>query len=402
LHRAGLIVVVVAACTRAAAHDMSGMDMSHMDMSHADMSGMDMGTGLLGAYPMTRDASGTSWQPDAAPHHALHEEVGGWELMAHAALDLVYDSQSDGGDTQWFVEGMAMGEARRSLGDGDMLAFRAMLSPDPFMGRRGYPLLLASGETADGRTPLVDRQHPHDLVMELAATYNHALSAKDSLFVYAGYPGEPALGPTAFLHRASGMDIPEAPIGHHWLDSTHITFGVATAGFVHDDWKLEVSRFTGREPDQDRFDFDEARFDSTSARLSWNPDAHWSLQASWGYLKSPEQLQPAQNEVRYTASAQYVDGPFAATLAWGHKLDSDAVLLEGEYRPDERWTLFLRAESLRNSEEFGDAQKIAPGAIYDIPFGEHAVVGLGALYDFDFARGIDPHGAMVFTRFALR
>src|SRR6185312_16362308 len=222
------------------------------------------------------------------------------------------------------------------------------------------------------------------------------------VFVYAGYPGEPALGPTAFLHRASGMDIPEAPISHHWLDSTHITFGVATLGFVHGGWKIEVSQFTGREPDQDRFDFDSARFDSTAARLSWNPDAHWSLQASWGFLKSPEQLAPAQNEVRTTASAQFADGPFAATLAWGHKLDGDALLLEGEYKPDESWTLFLRAEALRGSEDFGDAQKVSPGAIYDIPLGEHGLVGLGALYDFDFGPKGGPHGAMLFTRFALR
>ncbi len=197
------------------------------------------------------------------------------------------------------------------------------------------------------------------------------------------------------------MDIPEAPISHHWLDSTHITFGVATLGFVHGDWKIEASRFTGREPDQQRFDFDPARFDSTAARLSWNPDAHWSLQASWAYLASPEQLLPAQNETRYSASAQYVEGAFAATLAWGHKLDSDALLLEGEYRID-RWTLFLRAESLRNSEDFGDASKIAPGVIYDIPAGEHAVIGLGGLYDFDFTSGSDPHGAMLFARFAVR
>jgi hypothetical protein len=277
-----------------------------------------------------------------------------------------------------------------------------MLSPDPFMGARGYPLALAAGETADGKTELIDRQHPHDLVMEMAASYGHAFSNDDGAFLYVGYPGEPAVGPPAFLHRASGMDIPEAPISHHWLDSTHITFGVATLGFVHDGWKIEVSQFTGREPDQDRFDFDAARFDSTSARLTWNPGAHWSLQASWGFLKSPEQLSPRQNEVRYTASAEYADGPFAATFAWGHKLGSDALLFEGEYRPADAWTVFLRAEALRHSEAFGDAEKIASGAIYDLPAGEHAAIGLGALYDFDFASGSNPRGAMIFTRFAVR
>jgi hypothetical protein len=33
------------------------------------------------------------------------------------------------------------------------------------------------------------------------------------------------------MHRPSQHD-PDAPIGHHWQDSTHITFGVATLGAV--------------------------------------------------------------------------------------------------------------------------------------------------------------------------
>ena len=383
-------------------------------MSGADMSGMhhDMGapmTGLFGSYPMTRDASGTSWQPDAAPHEGLHATLDGWELMGHAAFDLVFDSQSGPrGDTQWFVQGMMMGAARHTLGEGDTLNLRLMLSPDALMGRRGYPLLLASGET------LIDRQHPHDLVMELAGSYTHVFSSDDSAFLYLGYPGEPALGPPAFLHRASGMDIPEAPAAHHWLDSTHITFGVATLGVVHDDWKVEVSRFTGREPDQDRFGFDTARFDSTAARLTWNPSAHWSLQASWGFLKSPEELAPSLNETRLTASAEYVDGPFAATLAFGHKQLSDgtglnAWLLEGEYKPDADWTVFARAETVENDELFASgtvetADKLSLGLIRDWRVGAHALVGLGGLYDFDIAPagspsyGGGPHGAMLFLR----
>jgi hypothetical protein len=373
----------------ARAHDMS--DMPDMDMSTPM-------TGVLGAYPMTREASGTSWQPDAAAHDMFQTSLDGWELMGHAMLDGVFDSQSGRrGDTQWFVEGMAMGAARRDLDAGDVLNLRLMLSPDALMGARGYPLRLAGGETADGTTPLIDRQHPHDLVMEMAGSFSHALSDGDGIFVYGGYPGEPALGPPAFLHRASGMDIPEAPISHHWLDSTHITFGVATVGFVHDDWKLEVSRFTGREPDQQRFDFDPARFDSTAARLTWNPDAHWSLQASWGYLVSPEQLAPRQNETRYTASAEYIDGAFAATLAWGHKLESDAVLLEGEYRMG-GWTALLRAEHLRHSEFFGDADKVSPGLVHDWRVSGHARLGLGGLLDFDFTQGGRAHGAMLFAR----
>ncbi len=397
------------------AGDMQGM--SGMEMS--DMAS----TGLLGSYPMTRDASGTSWQPDAAEHHGIHAMLDDWMLMGHMRLVGVYDTQSGPrGADQTFLAGMLMGAARRDFGADDTLNFRVMLSPEPFMGRAGYPLLLQTGETANGATSLIDRQHPHDLLMELAASYSHRLSQSDSVFLYVGYPGEPALGPPAFMHRASAMDMPDAPISHHWLDSTHITFGVITAGFVHNDWKVEVSQFTGREPDQFRFDFDAARFDSTSARLSWNPDSHWALQASWGFLKSPEQLTPTVNETRYTASAQYVlplgdDSSWASMLAFGRKqlsggVSLDAFLAETEYKFD-AWTIFARAESVQNNELFTSGtvqtvEKVSLGAIHDWRVVEHATIGLGGLYAFNFvpsaqtsSYGSDPHGAMVFARLNL-
>ncbi len=318
--------------------------MSGMDMGKAGKPAMAM-QGMLGNYPMARESSGTSWQPQAAPGMGLMTMADSWMVMGEARLTGQLDSQSGPrGASQAFETGMAMVMATRSLSDADTLGLRAMVSSDPLMGRRGYPLLLATGETADGVTTLVDRQHPHDLFMELAATLSHRFGEQDSVFVYGGYPGEPALGPSAYMHRISGMDIPETPISHHWLDSTHIAFGVATAGFVHADWKLEVSQFTGREPDQYRFNFDPARFDSTAARLSYNPDSHWSIQVSAGFIKSPEQLTPTINESRITASATWFQplddhGSLAATLAFGHKHLSDGVgesagLLETEYKPD--------------------------------------------------------------------
>ena len=229
-------------------------------------------TGALGSYPMSRDASGTSWQPDVSPHVMGHVMRGDWMLMGHTMLNGVYDWQ-DGprGDTQSFLSGMAMVSARRDLAEGDALTLRAMLSPDPFMGKRGYPLLLAAGETADGETPLIDRQHPHELFMELSGTYAWRLDEDRSAFLYAALPGEPAFGPPAFMHRMSTIASPEAPITHHWLDSTHIVFGVVTAGWVQDAWKFEASQFTGREPDENRYDIEKPRMDSTSLRASWNP-----------------------------------------------------------------------------------------------------------------------------------
>jgi hypothetical protein len=397
--------------------------LAQMSMGNMPVENM-AATGILGHYPMTRDGPGTSWQPDESPHAELHATAGDWMLMGHVMLFGVYDTQSGPrGADMAFVEGMLMGAARRDLANGDTLNLRAMLSPDSQMGRSGYPLLLAGGETANGITPLIDRQHPHDLVMELAGSWAHRLDSDGSVFLYVADPGDPALGPAAFMHRASGMDIPAAPIMHHWLDSTHITFGVLTGGFVHNDWKLEVSQFTGREPDQYRYDFDSLRLDSTSARASWNPDPHWSLQASWGHLNSPEQLAPEINENRTTASATWVSefadaSSLAATLAWGWKQQSDGadlngVLLESEYR-FEPWTVFARTEWEQNNEldAFGRARSVSDltlGAIHDWPIAEHWKAGLGALYAFDFVSstivpsyGGDPHGFMGFVRLATR
>jgi hypothetical protein len=250
--------------------DMPGMD--HGNMNDGKMSGMGHGghemKGFLGPYGMGREGSGTSWQPDTSPHQGIHAQYGEWMTMWHAMFNGVYDNQGGPrGDTKTFVSGMVMAMAQRQV-EASTFGFRAMMSPEPFMGANGYPNLLATGETADGRTHLVDRQHPHELFMELAATYSYQFAKTSSVYLYAGLPGEPALGPSAFMHRTSGLDNPEAPITHHWLDSTHIVFGVLTAGVVLDTVKLEASTFRGREPDQYRFDIEAPKFDSYSARAS--------------------------------------------------------------------------------------------------------------------------------------
>ena len=196
------------------------MDNSKMTMPMGAQTGHEAMVGALGPYPMERESSGTAWQPDASGHAGLMSMSGGWMLMAHGVLNLVYDHQSrPRGNDKAFASGMLMGMASHPLGNGTV-QFKAMFSPDPLMGPRGYPLLLASGETANGRDRLIDRQHPHDLFMELSGSYSYRLSSTDSVFLYFGLPGEPALGPPAFMHRFSAMDNPEAPITHHWLDST--------------------------------------------------------------------------------------------------------------------------------------------------------------------------------------
>jgi hypothetical protein len=395
-------------------------------LSTAYADSMDhMMTGALGSYPMSREASGTSWQPDSSTHGGLYAMTDDWMLMGHALFNGVYDwQQGPRGDTDTFLSGMVMGMASRHFDSGDTLQFRAMLSPEPLMGKSGYPLLLATGETANGTTPLVDRQHPHDLFMELSAAYSHALSSKDSVFLYAGLPGEPAFGPPAFLHRLSILDSPEAPITHHWLDSTHISYGVVTTGFVHDTWKIEASRFRGREPDQFRYNIENGALDSTSARLSWNPTQEWSLQASWAHQVSPEQLEPTKDENRVSASAIYTrqlaeHTLWSTTLAWGRRRSTDSqalngYLLESAVKPTEMWTVFARAERERNNEldAPGPAPaaylvgKISVGVIRDFRIALHVKIGAGALYAFNFVPqtlaplygSADPQGAMAFIR----
>jgi hypothetical protein len=381
-------------------------------------------TGALGPYAMARESSGTAWQPDASEHQGLHVMSGDWMLMAHGVLNLVYDRQSGPrGDDKAFASGMVMGMARRPLGNGT-LQLRAMLSPDPSMGARGYPLLLASGETANGTDRLVDRQHPHDLFMEVSASLSQNVGAKSSVFLYAGLPGEPAFGPAAFMHREAILDSPEAPISHHWLDSTHITFGVVTAGVVLNRVKLEASRFNAREPDQHRWDIETGPLDSTSVRLSWNPARSLSLQGSWGRFVDPEQLERGGDQTRWSASALWADDiapgwKAAATLAWGrksaHAHDDDALVAEASLK-HAGWTVFGRGEMTENRELTALADgpaytvgKVSVGAARDFTIADHLAIGPGALFSVNFVPhgladaygGRNPTGAMAFVRLKL-
>lgn len=407
--------------------DHSSMD--HSAMNHATMS--DHGrhqmamTGALGSYPLERESSGTAWQPDASEHAGLMAMKGDWTLMAHGALNVVADHQSDAhGDDKLFASGMVMGMARRRLGNG-MLQFRAAVSPDPLMGKRGYPLLLASGETANGQDRLIDRQHPHDFFMELSASVSQNVGPRGSLFLYGGLPGEPAFGPPAFMHREAIMDSPEAPISHHWLDSTHISFGVLTAGVVMDRVKVELSRFNAREPDQHRWNIETGRLDSTALRLSWNPTAELALQGSWGYFKDPEQLEPGVNQRRWSASLLYAremapGWKLAGTLAWGRKTvehhDDDALVAEAAVK-HAAWTVFGRGEMTENrelldTEEHGPAYrvgKVSVGVVRDFRVAPNMSLGLGGLVSLNVIPkglaalygGRNPMGAMGFVRLKL-
>jgi hypothetical protein len=374
---------------RHAAHDEPAMHDGHTQMP-----------ALLGPYPMSREASGTSWQPDATPFPGRSHQWGGWHGMTQAAVNLAYaDASGPRGDHDTFAQSMAMAMAARPLGDG-RLGLRAMLSLDRWgVGRSGYPLLFQTGETADGRIPLIDRQHPHDLFMELAVSYAHPVGEQASLFIYAGLPGEPALGPPTYMHRASGMDNPEAPLGHHWLAATHISFGVVTLGWVWRDLKLEASAFNAREPDHVRTNIETGALDSWAARISYNPNERWSMQLSHGELDSPEQLEPGVDAARSTASVihhrPFDRGHWQTAAAWGRNDKrpgeaTDAWLLESAVVIDDVHTLFARVEHVDKDELFRHDEplhgqrfaigKATLGVVHDFRRGPFGRFGIGAQY----------------------
>ena len=373
-----------------------------------DMGGMSMPmNGYLGPYAMSREASGTSWQPESTPDDGIMFSQGDWMGMVHGFADFIYDDQGgDRGHDKFYSSNMLMAMASRPLGAGTW-GLRGMFSLEPAtISKSGYPLLLQTGETANGRDPLIDHQHPHDFLMELATTYSVPVGPDASVFGYFGLPGEPALGPPAFMHRFSGMDIPEAPITHHWLDSTHVDFGVATLGGTWKDWKLEGSVFTGREPDQKRWGFDSPKFDSYSTRLTYNFSKDWSAQVSYGWIHSPEQLEPDVDQQRATASVSYnkawADNDWQTTFAWGLNRndpgnDLNAFLLESTVNFHKTHTIFARVENVEKDELFEEdapqhgeifnVTKLTAGYIYDFPQWHHLQWGIGTDASVDFLPG---------------
>ena len=309
--------------------DMPGMEMpagAPMKMgSLLVMSGDEMGISVGGSEtnftPMGAMGSGTSWQPSSAPLYMSHKQSGDWLLMFHYNLFAGVNRQGGPrGATKFESANWFMPMAYHKLGNGT-LQLRGMFSFEPFtFPRGGSPLLFQTGETYKGR-PLIDRQHPHDLVMELSAQYTLAIGDRTTWFTYLGYPGEPALGPVAFMHRASASENPSATLAHHLQDSTHISFGVLTSGFTYRWLKLEGSLFNGREPDEHRYDFDAHKWNSRSARISVMPNRNWTAQVSYGFLRSPENQEPDIDVRRATASVQYnkkIDrGNWASAFIWG-------------------------------------------------------------------------------------
>ncbi len=344
--------------------DTTKSNMGSMDEMPMDSMQM-MSSSFSRNLPMNRNGSGTSWQPDSTPMYAYMVHAGKWNFMFHGSVYLRYTYQDINkagkrGDKQldapnWF---MAMGQ--RKVGKRGLFHFGAMFSLDRLTeGGNGYPLLFQTGESWNGRK-LIDRQHPHDLFSELSIAYTHMINKDVDITGYIGYPGEPAIGPTAFMHRISAFNNPDAPLGHHWQDATHITFGVATFGIRYKKFKLEGSSFTGREPNENRYNFDTPKFDSYSYRLSFNPTSNISMQVSRAFINSPEELEPGINIWRTTASISYnvmlgKESHFTNTFVWGQNETSDhnttpSFLLESNLQLN-KWALYGRYEGIQKAAE---------------------------------------------------
>ena len=405
--------------------DHSKMD--HAQMGH-DMVGMedeDIIADRKNKPPS--DGSGTSRLPgNEGAMHGLHLNVAeDWMVMAHGYASGVYTNQSGPrSDDKTYVQSMAMLTAERQF-DGGRLQIKSMLSLEPLMSNRGYPNLFATGETAGGE-PLVDRQHPHDLFMELAARVDFDIADNAQLFLYGGPVGEPALGPSAFMHRGSAKLNPEAPITHHWFDSSHITYGVATAGLASRQFQLEGSIFTGREPDEDRWNIEKPRFDSWSVRATFNPSPEWAIQVSHGFLKQPEfTIHPDENEHRTTASAHYANSNGLTAMAAFSSKNRDpgptltAYLVEANWDIDDHHSVFGRFENVKNDELFPvhaspqhevpfRVSKFQAGYAYRLPLAGPLNLALGGTVSafakpdaLDVAYGKNPIGFTLFAKFSL-
>jgi hypothetical protein len=341
--------------------DMPGMNPAmNMDMSQSEPVWM----------PSPHVSSGTGWQPAAiAPHAWMKMKmVSGWDFMAHGVVFVDYNHQA-GPRGEGKVESVnwAMLMEQHRLAGGTIL-FREMFSAESLTSPHpGFPEIFQTGETYHG-LPLIDHQHPHNVFSELALDYTHPATDKVSWLFYGAAAGEPALGPVAYVHRASAAELPMAPLSHHLQDSTHISFGVLTTGLVVSRFKVEGSVFNGREPGEKRYEIKFAPLNSWSARLSIAPSRNWTAQYSYGRLEHPEALE-AGSQRRQTASVEYVrplnagklgNGSWATSLIWGrvHKVDDNhnlnGYLLESTLNFLSRNYAFTRIELVDKDELFPD------------------------------------------------
>jgi hypothetical protein len=396
-------------------------------------------------------SSGTSVEPSSTPKPMLMHSTEGWRLMLHGegfAAEIQQHADNDRGGGKLFSTNWVMPMAQRRFGRGE-LTLRAMLSLEPAtITGRYYPELFQQGETAYGR-PIVDGQHPHDFVMELAALYDLRLGEHTLLSLYAAPVGDPAIGPTAYPHRESASEDPIAALGHHQEDSTHIAFSVATAGLTYRSLRLEASGFHGAEPDEARWHLQPSPNgvtpDSYSGRITWAPLAGVTAQYSIAHLTGPESLVPRDDETRQTASVIFnrpvgarhdtasmpgmdmatpATGNWSTTLLWGQakalpsNLRGNSYLLESLLRM-KRNAVWTRIEVAARTSELlipapavettvGHVQAYTLGYDRELRGTRHVRIAPGAQFTVYRAPdalapsyGRTPFGAVAFVRLRI-
>jgi hypothetical protein len=364
-------------------------------MQHGEHMQMNMGTEAH-ASDHNLFQSDMSLMTGMTPHDPMAGmAMPGWHLLVMGVGRLGYNHQGGrSGDEAFESSNWNMIHLAHDLGPG-RLTLMLMNSLEPWtFEKHGSPELFQTGESYRGR-PLVDHQHPHDFFMNLSATYRLSLGTDAAAWFQLAPVGEPVIGPTAFMHRASSGENPTAPLGHHWQDSSHISFNVVTAGFGWNTVSVEGSAFHGAEPDEDRWDIEGGSIDSAAGRVKLRLANGWSAQVSHAFLHEPEATQPGDLH-RTTASVHYGaegDRPFAATLLWGRDDEahgvSDSVLLEAAYQVTRADHVYGRAEWVEKDRRLLQFKGADVSPAIDVP--EIARIGaltLGYLRDFVLERAL--------------
>jgi hypothetical protein len=417
----GLIFLAVAAVPAVGQMNMPGMHMAEMDPASMDLMNI---------------ATGTSVNPESWPMPMIMVHLGTWNTMFMGDA-FVVDTQQSGprGGDKFYSTNTFMGSMEHRVGKNGAFQMDLMLSLEPAtITGREYPLLFQTGETAFGKA-IVDGQHPHNLIMAMGFHYVRSLGANTRLELYAAPVGDPALGPVAYPHRASAAELPEAPLGHHWQDSTHIADDVVTVGLAYRKLKLEASGFHGAEPGENRWIIQQGAIDSWSTRLWFFPAKNWAAQVSVGRLTHPEALDPG-DQVRSTASLEYTKpmpgGSWSSSLIWGRNHDTisghnvNSYLAESVLPIKRRNFVTGRVELVDKDELFEGQPEIEQnldilygstfrigeytiGYTRDVDLFRHIQTGLGANFTaYTLPDSIKPYygdrpiGGNVFIRFRLR
>ena len=321
---------------------------------------------ILGDWSANREGSGTSWQTDSSPMFMkMLPPVSGFEMGTMGTIQAGYvNAGGKRGDKGFFSDSMLMLMGRKDLGGG-ALGLHFMTSLDPILnGAHGVPNLFQNPFTVHG-VDIGDRKDPHNVLAEVAISYSHPLSTDLSGFLYGGPVGEPALGGAMYLHRTSGLEIPEAPISHDWFDGSHISFGVATLGLVYQNkWKLEGSVFNSGEPGADLYGIGRIALNSASGRLSYNPSRDWSFSTSYGYLNSDV------NAHRLTFSAAY-----SREMARGDSLSATAYFGQNIVQDAPNSNAWLAEATYYHGMEgfFARFERVDKGELLDVPTGNYTV-----------------------------